>query len=374
MPETVINPVDRILGRVPERDYMPEALASRAYWARRADNMPWAVIARECGMSGESVARMAAQRHARIHNLPPLTVPNERRSRAARVAVAQRFNRLPVMQMPVEPQQVLRTYGVEIEYIGAQRMVVANAVAQALGVPHIHTFGYHGQTCEHCGVVVPAEERYSNWKVERDGSVPTGGEVVSPILQGAEGFAQIAKVTKAIQSVGGKTNRRCGLHVHIGMKDLSKLERANLVENWWKAYPVLRRLVGKSRWNNRYAACPSFNRVAQILGVLRDGSANEPYGIKYEALNIEPFNKIGTYEFRLHQGTLNASKVEAWVRFLLAFIENSQKQLNVASLNELIDAVAEPIVAKVNPLNQRQIAYLKGREMALHRDLQPANS
>jgi hypothetical protein len=373
MPETVINPVDRILGRVPERDYMPEALASRAYWARRIDNMPWAVIARECGMSGESVARMAAQRHARLNNLPPLTVPNERRSRAARVAVAQRFNRLPVMQAPIQPQQVLRTYGVEIEYIGAQRAVVAAAVAQALGVPHIHTFGYHGQTCETCAVVVPAVEKYSNWKVERDGSVPTGGEVVSPILQGAEGFAQLAKVTKAIQSVGGKTNRRCGLHVHIGMKDLSKAQRANLVENWWNAYPVLKRLVGKSRWTNRYCSPINIIRLNQIVATLRDNTASEPRGIKYEALNVEPFEKIGTYEFRLHQGTVNATKIEAWVRFLLAFIENSQKQINVASVNELIDAVAEPIVAKVNPLNQRQIAYLKGREMALHRELQPAN-
>ena len=345
-----------------------------AAWRMRViEARPWAEIVLALGLNGESTARAMAQRYARANGFPPLTVPNERRSRAARIAVAQRFNRAPVMRAPVQPQQVLRTYGVEIEYIGAQRLPVAIAVAQALGVPHIHTFGYHGQTCETCGVVVPAAERYSNWKVERDGSVPTGGEVVSPILQGAEGFAQIAKVTKAIQSVGGKTNRRCGLHVHIGMKDLSKLERANLVENWWKAYPVLKRLVGKSRWNNRYSSCPSVNRVAQILGVLRDGTVNEPYGVKYEALNIEPFNKIGTYEFRLHQGTLNASKVEAWVRFLLAFIENSQKQINVASVNELIDAVAEPIVAKVNPLNQRQIAYLKGREMALHRELQPAN-
>lgn len=345
-----------------------------AWRMRVIERRTWAEIVLALGLRGESTARAMAQRYARANGLPPLTVPNERRSRAARVAVAQRFNRLPVMQMPVEPQQVLRTYGVEIEYIGAERGVVANAVAQALGVSHIHVFGYHALTCVLCGAIVPAEEKYSKWKVERDGSVPSGGEVVSPILQGAEGFLQVAKVTKAIQSVGGKTNRRCGLHVHIGMKDLSKLERANLVENWWKAYPVLRRLVGKSRWNNRYAACPSFNRVAQILGVLRDGTANEPYGVKYEALNIQPFKNIGTYEFRLHQGTLNASKIEAWVRFLLAFIENSQKQINVASLNELIDAVAEPIVAKVNPLNQRQIAYLKGREMALHRDLQPANS
>jgi hypothetical protein len=92
----------------------------------------------------------------------------------------------------------MRTYGVEIEYVNMDRRTVADQVAQALGVAHIHVLPYHGTVCEVCQARVSG---YTEWKVERDGSVYSGGEVISPILQGEDGFVQIKKVMKAIKEV-----------------------------------------------------------------------------------------------------------------------------------------------------------------------------
>ena len=341
--------------------FAQQAREQEAYFLRVVMGRPWAEIVDRLGLNGESTARAMAARYARRRGLPPLTQPNPRRTAAARVAVAQRFGR------QIQPTLATRTFGVEIEYVDQRREVIAQAIAQALGVPHIHVFGYHGDTCQTCGVVIPKAEKYAQWKVERDGTVPTGGEVVSPILQGAEGFAQIVKVTKAMRDAGAKTRRNCGLHVHIGLRDTTIYERANLLENFYKVYPVLRRLVSKGRWTNSYCRFVPPWMLQQYLTQMRDHNI-DPDGNHTDALNIQNFKKIGTYEFRLHQGTLNAKKIEAWVKFLLAFIENNAQTVGATNLGELIDGVAQPIANKVNPLNERLAAYLKGREAALHRE------
>jgi hypothetical protein len=112
----------------------------------------------------------------------------------------------------------MRTFGVEIEYVNMDRRVVANKVAEALGVQHIHVLPYHGTICETCQSRVLG---YTEWKVERDGSVSSGGEVISPILQGEDGFVQIKKVMKAIKEAGGSVSTSCGLHVHLGVRDMT---------------------------------------------------------------------------------------------------------------------------------------------------------
>jgi len=344
---------------------MREAVDAQVYIYRTVGGMRWQDIVQRLGLNGESTARAMARRYAERNGLPPITQPNPRRALAGARAARQRWG----ATAPLGPQVVDRTFGVEIEYIGAPRALVARHIEQALGVPHIHVFGYHGDVCEVCGTRVPPTERYANWKVERDGSVPTGGEVVAPILKGEEAFNDIRKVTKAIRDAGGKTNRKCGLHIHIGVKDLPIATRAKLIENFWNIYPQLKFLVGKSRWNNRFAQPISAWKRADYQQAMAQGT--EPLGTKYEALNIEPFRKIGTYEVRLHQGTLNANKIEAWVRFLLAFVENTEPLAThaqaVTNTAEMVDAVATALVNKENPLKDRHIAYLKGRAVALHR-------
>lgn len=338
-----------------------------AYYLRTARNMPWAEIARRLNLSGESIARAMATRFARENNFAPLTVPNPRRSAAARVAVAARFNRpivaQSVRQQVLNPQPTgLRTFGCEIEYVNMNRVTVANAVAVALGVPHIHVFPYHGDTCETCQVRVT--EKYREWKVERDGSVSSGGEVVSPILSGEDGFQQIKKVATAVRQAGGRINTNCGLHIHLGMRDLTKAQRAKLIQRWYANSVVVNQFVSRSRWGNRYCQQASAREINYWVNQLTNENT-DPDGIKMRSLNIAPFKKIGTYEFRLHQGSLSPKKIVTWIKFLLAFTEFATMDEEIQNPTDgtqgLLDYLVQPLAAKVNLFTERDAQFMQER-------------
>ena len=61
----------------------------------------------------------------------------------------------------------------------------------------------------------------AGWKAEADGSIDNsnGGhkcEIVSPVLRGAEGLAQVAEVVRTLEAKGHRVNKTTGVHVHIG--------------------------------------------------------------------------------------------------------------------------------------------------------------
>jgi hypothetical protein len=59
-----------------------------------------------------------------------------------------------------------------------------------------------------------------NWQSKEDGSLRgDGAEVVSPILRGPDGFAQMRTAMLALSVAGGTVNHSCGTHVHIGADD-----------------------------------------------------------------------------------------------------------------------------------------------------------
>ena len=96
------------------------------------------------------------------------------------------------------------TFGVEIETVAPDAAVTEGG---------LRIGAYHH------GVQVPYLPR--GWKAERDGSIDNsrGGhacEIVSPVLKGAEGIAQVAEVVQTLEAKGHKVNITCGVHVHIG--------------------------------------------------------------------------------------------------------------------------------------------------------------
>src|SRR5262249_39920135 len=80
----------------------------------------------------------------------------------------------------------------------------------------------------HAGVQVPALP--PGWKAERDSSIQPGpgympGEVVSPVLKGADGLRQLKTVYDWLNSVGAKVNRSTGFHVHVSGEGQTALPR-----------------------------------------------------------------------------------------------------------------------------------------------------
>ena len=340
---------------MPRRTFVTEMTDRRAYELRQLYGLSYAAIAEQLGMRGESTARAAANRHAARIGAQPLTQPmsetqRQRRQAAGARVARQRWNQstqstttitntllgnTPTASTILGMQD--RTFGIELEFTGRYKHDAANAIAQALGVPHIHSMPYHGHRCETCHRDIPENERYSEWRVERDGSVTQfrrlgewGGEVVSPVLKLSD-MPTVKKVLEAMRTPtesveyghAATTSRACGLHIHVFTKDLSNTQRANIVRRWAALdQAVFQTLVAVSRRGNRFCMPMPPRELQVVTQLLEMGVApSDHQTAKYRSLNVLPFKKIGTFEFRLHQSTLNFNKVKNWVTLLLSFVQ-----------------------------------------------------
>lgn len=244
-----------------------------------------------------------------------------------------------------------RSFGVELE---TTRLSIAQAVA-ALRAAGISTFDAESSTlngedvdsddentcdCATCRndrmdrPVVTAPEVLDRraaikaaWKVTYDGSISNGCEIVSPILSGNEGLAEVTKVVKALRAAGAKIDRTCGFHVHVDARDLEGPELIHAVKRYAKherdidAFMAPIRRESRSEWcQSMVELVPSLSRG---LSFNAEGVANIPQS-RYYKLNLAAYVKHGTLEFRQHGGTLNLQKIKNWVVFCVNFVEDSR--------------------------------------------------
>ena len=200
------------------------------------------------------------------------------------------------------------TFGVEIETIAPHSLT--------------ETAGLRIGQRRH-GIQVPYLPQ--GWTAERDGSIqPAPGfqdcEIVSPILRGPEGLAQVAEVLKTLEEKGHKTNPNCGVHVHIGWSpDLPSDALARLITIVAYAEKGLYAITGtKSRERGRYCG-----------GVRKYGNHRQAKtrldGDRFHALNLTNLvnGSKKTVEFRVFSGSTNAVKVVGWVQVCLGLVERA---------------------------------------------------
>jgi hypothetical protein len=199
------------------------------------------------------------------------------------------------------------TFGIEIETI---------APASAVENDGLRIGSYHQ------GIQVPYLP--AGWKAERDGSIDAsrGGyacEIVSPVLRGPEGLAQVAEVVRALEAKGHRVNITCGVHIHIGWnRDLPAEALARLVTIVSYTEKGLYAITGtKSRERGRYCG-----------GVRKYGNGKDAKPIldhnRYHALNLTNLaNGRDTVEFRVFSGSLNATKVLGWIQVCLGLVERA---------------------------------------------------
>lgn len=264
-----------------------------------------------------------------------------------------------------------RRFGVEIETVGASREALANAISTVVGY-HVPVLQYHGNSCVcGCGRNYTATEKTQIWKVERDGSLAhrasgnrNTGEVVSPILEGKQGFAQLEAVVKAIHSVGATTNRSTGLHVHVEAADLTGEEVARVVEFYSSNQTTIDNMVSVSRRNNRYAnkySAYQLRAIKQAAQTDKDSLRN--FANKYTVVNIAPLFSYGTIEFRQHQGSVNGKKISNWVKFVMGVVNGAQMVSDLDTSVELVSMLDVMVDKKC--IETDTATYLKGRQATL---------
>jgi hypothetical protein len=200
------------------------------------------------------------------------------------------------------------TFGIEIETVAPE---------SALRNDGLRIGSYH------YGIQVPYLP--AGWKAERDGSIRTEGgshacEIVSPILRGAEGLAQVAEVVGILEAKGHRVNVSCGVHVHVG---------------WKRDWPAeaLARLVTIVAYCERglYAITGTKNRERGTYcgGVRKYGNDKDAKPAldrnRYHALNLTNLahGTRETVEFRVFSGSLSAAKLVGWIQVCLGLVERA---------------------------------------------------
>lgn len=195
-------------------------------------------------------------------------------------------------------------------------------------------------------------ENNSSWQVRLDGSIHphsseyAGVEIVSRILDASKpsNWKEIEHVCEYLQSIGAYANYSCGLHIHIGLgKELKSKEALKLVQRLFLRYARAEKIfdafVPENRRVNKleYAhSCNDPRMLRRVLGEKED-ALNLSYDIdsKYWKVNLNSIEKFGTVEFRHYAGTVDASTIQAWARFLLEFVEQTKK------IVEMPDSIVE---------------------------------
>lgn len=199
------------------------------------------------------------------------------------------------------------TFGVEIEFVGGDRVALGRAL-YAAGLTRSPE-----QQPYHSGVRNPSDK----WRYERDGSVD--GEIVSPILRDTpEMWNQIRQVCEIAQANGARVDTRCGAHVHIGKTPLDEnRNRKNRLhklvggnEDLMYRVAAAGELGGQFR-GYRYAQ-PVGGRISDTRP-RNDAAAEQRIGTRnggYPALAM----RENTVEFRYFNGTLTPEQIQANVK------------------------------------------------------------
>lgn len=207
----------------------------------------------------------------------------------------------------------------EIECIGVSQAVALTALQNAGISAEIESYNHSVR---------------SHWKITTDSSVSDGRgmpgiEVVSPILRGEAGLAELRKVADALNVAGATANRSCGLHVHVGADDLSLEDIKTVVRRYTAFESVIDTFMPQSRRGDNNTFCKSMSRWStweghRLTGCDTLSQLRSSYFDRYYKINLAAFIRQGTLEFRQHSGTVQADKITNWVRFVVNFVETSR--------------------------------------------------
>lgn len=206
------------------------------------------------------------------------------------------------------------TFGIEIECVNITR----GTCEQVLNVAGIeaHDEDYNHHTRDY-------------WKIVRDGSLTHRNgtaEVVSPVLTGSDGANELRSVMAILRNANAKVNSSCGMHIHIGMNHLTAETQADVIlahqvyNHAFDAFILETRqqntFCNKRVWSTAQSLAHAWTQGVGGIETSRRWSSD-----RYYNLNIASYYKYGTFEFRMHHGSLNGKNATAWVALHTAFIQ-----------------------------------------------------
>jgi Putative amidoligase enzyme len=229
-------------------------------------------------------------------------------------------------QLLFTPSAFNKRFGIEIEAYGIDR----NRVAQALRTAGIE-----------CQSEFYNHDTRIAWKVVTDGSLSGDNtfELVSPILEGEDGLAQLRTVSTVLTRLGAKINKTCGLHVHFDAANMDLNNWKNLIKNYAALEGTIDSMMPQSRRGQTNGYCKSLkiNGLNEKIDAARTlDQVRNIFPNRYSKVNTQSFARHRTIEFRQHSGTFEAQKIENWVVFLHNLVDYSKaNNITTDSFDEL---------------------------------------
>jgi len=237
-----------------------------------------------------------------------------------------------------------RTFGMELEFTNR-----GNDIARALhaaGLSMQRTQHSYHCTCDHCRYYFG--QMNNLFKVQSDSSC--GGEVISsPLMWGwtdpiGPSYSQpdpwllmqeLERIMGLELDVG--MDQHCGMHVHVGARDLSgrQLGRLNELVEHHEA-TLFRLACGRNEthrgYSNRFTYCrplSAFHNPLELKALekaksaaVRDSAISKQ---KYVAANLMPLGSLGTVEFRLFEATRVAWRMRLYTKLSVALVERAKR-------------------------------------------------
>lgn len=181
-------------------------------------------------------------------------------------------------------------------------------------------------------------KQYEAWNVINDASIVVDGfiddvEIVSPILKGRRGLAELKRMTDLLNTLKRmgliKQNRTCGTHVHHSARKYTAISK--LIYTGEMAQPIMNQFVTKHRAMTEEQIERYEDNVDTVYQApikkdkYFDGKKLKASFEKYINLNVNGFRKVGTVEFRQLQGTTQFRKIASWIIMGQKVIKGSRK-------------------------------------------------
>ncbi len=166
----------------------------------------------------------------------------------------------------------------------------------------------------------------------------SGMEFISPILYGDEGLDEIDKFFDFADEHSFDADDDCGLHIHLDMRDENTVQLRHVAYAYAKSYAAWRCLVSEWRANDcNYCHAPHYSAsdikaCRRIKPFMRDGD-------RYNYVNFTAYDKHGTFEVRLADGTVDRVAVKNWILAHIRFIDGV-KDKTYAQIDEMFSGNA----------------------------------
>lgn len=241
---------------------------------------------------------------------------------------------------------MLRRFGIELEMFHGSRSTSTSQYELPVALEAINV---RARSASYSG------QNYTVWQVKSDGSIrpsrnahhDSGVEVVSRILPGDEtGIAEARKVADLLDAQGYRVNASTGFHVHLDCSDLPLRTRYAVALRWSLMRNEIKTFLPPSRHEGHYTSFLTSVGLSKVQRAVETGMGSWGHGERYTACNLEHVQSRGCIEFRQAAGTLNANKIEYWVRFLNEFVDDTAEIMReIESAARLAPAPAPAPVA-----------------------------